>query len=172
MIKIKTIKQLGLFITWRLLHQAVCEKQLTEEDIIEYAIEKLEEGDDRNEICELAGAYNDEQDAIRNLLCKLARKENTQDSFEKRKIRAVIVYDVIKTKNDNYINGLMDLTDLWVGLGYPNDSPHIIQGRDNKIMPNEYYTIDNYDALYKRNVEWLKKELEYLRKNQLQNTQH
>lgn len=163
MIKINDIKNLGLSITWRLLYKAICEKQLSEEDVIAYAIEKLEEGETGSEICELAGLCADEQYNIRNLLWALVEQENTQDDFENRKIRAVIVNNALRTKDDNCINGLMSLTDLWIGLGYPSDSPHIMQGRDNNITPREYYTIENYNFLYEKNVDWIKKELEYLR---------
>ncbi|MBD5480195.1 MAG: DUF2247 family protein [Lachnospiraceae bacterium] len=66
------------------------------------------------------------------MLDELAEQENAQDDFEGRKIRAVIVSNALRVKNDDYINGLLDLTDLWIDLGCPNDSPHIIQGRENQ----------------------------------------
>lgn len=166
MIKIESVKQLGLSITWRLLYIAICEKQLQGEDVIEFAFEKLEKGDDRSEVCELAGTYADEQEEIKKLLWDLISQENTQNSFEKRKLRAAIVSDVLEIKNDNYINGLMELTDLWSSLGYPDDSPHTIQGRDNHITPSEYYSVDNYNILYQKNVDWLRTELAYLRQYQ------
>lgn len=166
MIKIEDIKRLGLLITWKLLYKGICERQLGEEDVIMYAIEKLEEGDTRKEICELAGTYVDERKEICNLLDELAEQENAPDDFEGRKIRAAIVSKALRVKNDDYINGLLDLTDLWIDLGCPNDSPHIIQGRENDITPMEYYTIANYNFLYEKNIEWLKRELEYLRENQ------
>lgn len=166
MIRLENIKNLGLSITWRLLYIAICEKQLDEEDVIAYAIEKLEDGDIGSEICELAGLKADEPDDIRHLLLGLAKQENTQDNIESRKIRAAIVSNALRIKEDNCINGLMNLTDLWVKLGCPSDSPHVIQGRDNNITPEEYYTIKNYNFLYEKNMEWLKKELDYLRKRQ------
>lgn len=166
MIKIEDIRKLNLLITWKLLYQGICEKQLEVEEVIAYAIEKLEKGDTRKEICELAGAYVSEQEEIFDLLCELAEQENSQIDFEARKMRAVIVSNVLRTKEDNCINGLMNLTDLWIGLGCPNDAPHIIQGRGNDITPMEYYTVENYNFLYKKNIEWLSKELEYLREKQ------
>ena len=72
------------------------------------------------------------------------------------------VYDVIKEKNHNFVDGLIQLTELWDKLDYPKDSPHTVQGRNNKISPNEYYTQENYDKLYKANCEWFRKELLYL----------
>lgn len=166
MIKLESIKKIGLSITWRLLYKGICEKQLNTRDVIAYAAEKLEEGDTRGEICELAGSYEDEREDIQNLLWELVEQENTQDDFEHRKIRAAIVSNTLRTKDNDYIAGLMNLTNLWIGLDCPNDSPHIIQGKNNNITPQEYYTVENYNFLYDKNVEWLKKELEYLRKMQ------
>lgn len=166
MIKLKDIKQLGLSITWRLLYIGVQNEYIEVEEVIEYATEKLMEGDEREEICELAGAYAEEYEEICNILLKLTEQEDTKSDIESRKIRAVIVSKVLKNKNDNCINGLMDITDLWIGLGYPDDSPHIIQGKGNCISPSEYYTMNNYNFLYKKNVEWLRIELEDLRRKQ------
>lgn len=165
MIKLKEIKELGLSITWRLLYLGVQSEYIETEEVIEYATEKLEEGSEREEICELAGAYAEDHEEICNVLWKLTEQEETQNDIENRKIRAVIVSKVLKTKNGNCINGLMDITDLWIELGYPNDSPHIIQGKENCITPSEYYTMDNYNFLYTKNVEWLRKELEDLKNN-------
>lgn len=166
MIKLKDIKQLGLFITWKLLYIGLQNRQIEAEEVIEYATEKLEEGNKREEICELAGAYTEEHEEICNVLWKLAEQEDAQIDIENRKIRAVIVSRVLKTKNENCINGLMDITDLWIELGYPDDSPHIIQGKGNCISPSEYYTMENYNFLYEKNVEWLRMELEDLRKRE------
>ena len=103
MIEIKNFNQLGLFVTWRLLYIALCEKQLQEEDVIKYAIKQLEEGDDRSEVCELAGAYADEHEHIQNLLWELISQENTQNDLERRKLKAVIVDKALRIKNDNYL---------------------------------------------------------------------
>ena len=68
------------------------------------------------------------------------------EAIERRKIRLAIVYDVIKEKNHNFVDGLIQLTELWDKLDYPKDS----------------YTQENYDKLYKANCEWFRKELLYL----------
>lgn len=60
----------------------------------------------------------------------------------------------------------MDLTDLWISLDYPEDSPHTILGKNNSISPSDYFTIDNYESLYRKNIEWLIGETDFLRKNQ------
>ena len=61
----------------------------------------------------------------------------------------------------------MGLTELWLELGDTADSSHIIQGKDNRISPVEYYTDANYDYLYKKNKCWLKDEIHFLIQNSI-----
>lgn len=104
------------------MYNGLCNRQISTSDIIEYAI----------------------------------------NDIENRKIRIAVVNKVVKNKNDNFIHGLKELTELWTGLEYPADAPHTIQGRDNDILPTEYYTQENYNILFEKNKEWLTRELEYL----------
>lgn len=161
MIKIGDIKELNFTITWRLLCKGILKKQLAVEDVVEYAIEQLEKGNDRMEICELAGSDGDTNDLL-DIMYDLADEENSQDELEDRKLRAVILSKYLKQRNSNCIDGLMELTDLWIELGCPNDSPHIIQGKDNQINPIEYYTDDNYNYLFEKNEKWLKNEIDFI----------
>lgn len=161
MIKIGDIKKLNFTITWRLLSKGILKRQLAVEDVVEYAIEQLEKGNDRMEICEIAGGCGDINDIL-NILYDLADEENSQDELEDRKLRAVILSNNLKQKNSNCIDGLMELTDLWIELGCPNDSPHIFQGKDNQISPLEYYTDDNYNYLFEKNKKWLKNEIDFI----------
>lgn len=162
MIKIADIKELKLNITWRMLYRAILEKQISIREIVEYAMEQLEKGDDRIEICELAGSNDNDLDDVLNILYELADEEKSQDDFEDRKLRAVRVNNFLKNKNTNCIDGLMGLTELWLELGYTDDTPHIIQGKDNNISPVEYYTDVNYNYLYEKNKRWLSDEVSFL----------
>lgn len=169
MIDLKDFKQLNINITWKMLYRGLIKQQILAEDVIKFAIEKLEDGDDDIDVCELAGTYANERNEVCELLWKLAEQENTEDEIEDRKIRAIIVYNVLKTKNNNFIDGLIDLTDLWASLDFPSDCPHIVQGKDNNISPNEYYTENNYNFMYEKNVEWLRKEIKFLGSPQFNN---
>jgi hypothetical protein len=148
-----------------LLYLGFNQEYFASKDIIDYAVDRLEESDDI-EVCELAGAQEYEKDHINELLQDLIKQENTQDDLEFRKIRATIASEVLQVKNDNYIDGLMELADLWSGFDFPEDSPHVIQGRGNEIAPQDYYTQENYDMLYQKNKVWLDSEVEDLRENQ------
>lgn len=165
MIKLNEIKRMEFTITWRLLYLGFTQEYFDGKDVIDYAIDKLRESDDE-EVCELAGTGEYEKDRIRELLQELMLQESTQDEVEFRKIRATAVSRVLQSKNENYIDGLMELTELWVGFDFPNDSPHTFQGRYNEITPEEYYTQENYENLFNKNILWLNKEVSYLKKYQ------
>ncbi len=109
---IENIKNLDINITWRLLYIAVQEKMISPEDVIEYAVDILMQGDDRMAICELAGADNNDLEYIKEKLFELVEDENSDKDFEERKIRAVVLSEELKEKNSNYINDLMELTEL------------------------------------------------------------
>ena len=166
MIKIADIKELSLNITWRMLYRGLLEKQISINEIVEYAIEQLEKGDDRIEICELAGSSDDDLEDIMDTLYKLAKEEKSQDDLEDRKLRAVRINNFLKEKETNCIDGLIGLTELWLELGCPTDSPHIIQGKGNNISPAEYYTDENYNYLYEKNKCWLRDEICFLIQSQ------
>ena len=128
--------------------------------------EQLEKGDDRIEICELAGSSDYDLEDVMDTLYELAKEEKNPDDLEDRKLRAARVNKFLKDKNTNCIDGLMGLTELWLELGYTADSPHIIQGKDNSISPMEYYTDANYNYLYEKNKHWLKDEVYFLIHNE------
>lgn len=166
MIKIADIKELKLNITWKLLYRGLLEKQISINEIIQYAKEQLEKGDDRIEICELAGSSDYDLEDVMDTLYELAKEEKNPDDLEDRKLRAARVNKFLKDKNANCIDGLMGLTELWLELGCTADSPHIIQGKDNSISPVEYYTDANYNYLYEKNKHWLKDEVYFLIHNE------
>lgn len=139
MISLECIKKLNLQITWRLLYIGVLEQQISTEDVIDYAIDRLS-NDSSIEVCELAGLNANESETMRDVLWHLVEQEKSNHEFEFRKLRAAIVSNTLKVKKENYLDGLMELTDMWIGLGYPSDSPHIIQGHGNNMSPKDYYT--------------------------------
>lgn len=80
MIKIADIKELKLNITWKLLYRGLLEKQISINEIIEYAKEQLEKGDDRIEICELAGSSDyDLEDVMDKVNGKVVKKSRLND---------------------------------------------------------------------------------------------
>ena len=81
MIKIADIKELKLNITWKLLYRGLLEKQISINEIIQYAKEQLEKGGDRIEICELAGSSDYDLEDVMDTLYELAKEEKNPDDF-------------------------------------------------------------------------------------------
>ena len=75
MIKIADIKGLKLNITWKLLYRGLLEKQISINEIVEYAKEQLEKGEDRIEICELAGSGDYDLEDVMDTLYELSNEE-------------------------------------------------------------------------------------------------
>lgn len=168
MIKIKDFYEKGFQITWSLLNigfdgSTIFKKQLTGQDIIEYAISKIEDGDESLDIVLLASSSASNPEEIKELLKKLSNNEKVDTNIEFRKWRVMYVEKHLSYIHNDYIQGLLDLGDIWAMLNFPDDSPHIFQGRNNSITPEEYYTQENYENLLETHKRWIKEETSYLR---------
>lgn len=160
--RIKQLKDFGFRITWTLLKIGYygddnIPSLFTKKDISMYAMEELE-NENKILVAMLLCAENDdyEFDEILNQLC---RHEHVSTNLEMRKLRVLFVSDTLKNLPEDYATGLMELTEVWVSLGIPDDCPHIIQGCHNSLTPEEYYTQAMYDILKKKNLDWLNEEI-------------
>jgi len=168
MIKIKDFIEKGFEITWTLLNigfdgSAKFKKQLNEQDIIDYAISKIENGDESLDVVLLASLHAANTEEISELLKKLSDSEKVNVDGEFRKWRAIYVSKHLPDIQDDCIQGLIELGDIWAMFDFPDDSPHVFQGRNNNITPKEYYTQENYERLLEIHRKWLDKEIAYLR---------
>lgn len=169
MLNLPLFNKIGFRITWKILYIGFCSsgtfgRQFNGKDIIDYAVEQLG-CDDNAYIYRLAITNENETQEIEQLLYRLSLQENADDSIEKRKIRATIMYVRLQEKETDYIKGLIELMDLWVELDYPEDIPFcIVQGRGNYLSPQEYYTEQNYNAVFCGVKRWLAQEIAALRK--------
>ena len=169
MTNLKEFRELGLKITWLLLFigykgNPVFSNELTTNQIIEYAIDTYSFNTTNNLLLELIIEKDTEK--ISRLLEKLSDIEDTCFDIEYRKWRALFVSKKIAKKNSSYIDGLFELGDIWIKLGYPDDSPFVFQGRKNNILPEEYYTQQNYEILYSKHHAWLTDELKFIKNSQ------
>ena len=174
MITINDFIEKGVMITWTVLKigfdgSTQYYKQLSGKDIINYSINKIENGDETLEVLLLASTNESCDGEISKLLQVLSNAENTSIDIELRKWRAIYVYSYLLEIQDDYIQGLVELGDIWAKLDFPNDSPHVFQGRKNKITPEEYYTQENYKKLLEIHKKWLEEEIIDLRKSDGQN---
>ena len=134
-------------------------KQLEGQDIINYASTKIEEGDESVDVVLLASSHIVNTEEINELLIKLSKSEKVDCDIEYRKWRVIYVLKHLPNIHDDYIQGLIELGDIWASLDFPDDSPHVFQGKNNSITPNEYYTQENYIRLLESHREWLEKEI-------------
>lgn len=168
MIKMNDFTENDLKITWTLLYIAFNDYKcmLSPEEIVDYAISKLKNNDDVN-IISLSSLRNDEYDSISLYLKKLSENENSNYDVENKKYRLIYIIKNMPSRDIDYIKGLTELGDLWVCFNFPDDSPHIFQGKNNSISPLEYYTKENYDKLYEKHLKWIEQEKEQIEKADL-----
>jgi len=170
---IQELKAMGFKINWMLLKigyegDEFLPQFLSMDSVYQYAKEQLIEGIDSNEelVVRLIIDVEDESGDDYNFLRALERliaTECANQSVQKRKWRAYLVKRELSTIPDDYLNGLLALTSLWISLGLPDDCPHIIQGRNNLYTPRKYYTQKVFDVLLEKNKQWLKDEIEYIK---------
>ncbi len=172
MIKIKDFIETGFEVSWTLLYLGVngseiFKNQLDGQDIIDYAAAKMKEGDDSLDVVLLANANAANIDEINELLFRLSNYEVVDCDDEYRKWQIIYVLKHLPDEHADYIQGLTELGNIWTMLGFPDDSPHVFQGRNNSMTPEEYYTRENYLLLLDKHREWIEKEI-----SQLKNRHH
>lgn len=131
---------------------------LSKKEIIDYSLEKIKEMESGYElIVELISSNDDIE--FNEKLNKLVKKENIDYDLQIRKWIVFLVKDKLNSISKDYFEALMELTELWVSLGIPSNCPHVIQGRNNTISPEEYYTKENYKMLLEKNIKWVNNEI-------------
>jgi len=168
MIKIRDFIEKGFKISWTLLNigwggSAKFKRQLAGQDVIDFAMSKMEDGEELTDVVLLASSHATNAEEISKLLKRLSDGEEIDFDNEFRKWRAVYVSKNLPDIQVEYIQGLIELGDIWALFDFPDDSPHVFQRRDNSITPNEYYTRENYIRLLEKHQEWLEKEVADLR---------
>lgn len=135
---------------------------LTGQEIIEYALELIESDSNvLEEVWLLVGCNKNDTEEIQDLLVKLASVE-CNEANEVLKWQIVLLQDELEKIDKRPLYGLLQLTEFWDKFNYPSDSPHIVQGMNNEVSPEEYYTKENFDNLIRAQNEWVEKKLEFL----------
>ncbi len=168
MIKLEEFKENGFKITWSALLQgyainSIFSREILATEIINYAISKLKSNYEDKLICELAILNQNDTFEIENILRRLSEREDISMLKEFKKLRCIYVGKKLNNQNDNFIDGIMELNNMWIKLGYPNDSPHVFQGINNNITPQEYFTEENYKKLFNTSKIWLEIECELIK---------
>jgi hypothetical protein len=140
------------------------DRQLSVADIAAYAQETIEAKPEQpNAVLKLAGAHDDETEMVETSLKQLAALESDDKDTEVRKWRLYLLKELEPTLSYDPISGLIQLTEFWEKFDYPDDSPHVVQGRSNDQDPQQYYTTENFLNVRKRHQEWMKREEAFLK---------
>ena len=169
MSKIDELKQLGFSINWNLINigyhgEFFLSPQITKEEIIEYAYNTLNYVSNNVEIeliVDLIQSKSDEY-LFSSALKKLSEKEYVDTEIQYRKWRLLFVKKHLDKLPIDYTEGLIELTELWVSLGMPDDSPHIFQGINNSYTIKDYYSQCLYDEIKKKHKDWVMAEKTYI----------
>ena len=164
MMKLEDFRKLNLLVTWTLIDigykgSEIFQDELSSNEIIDYAISLLNNDNYLEEVAELSGERAENTEEINRYIKILSAYEKCDKDKEFEKWIMCYVNKNIQKKYENCIDGLMELGDIWLKLGMPKDSPHIFQGVDNSILPQEYYTMQNYENLYQAHINWVKNKL-------------
>lgn len=170
MIKIVDFEELKLNITWKLLDIGFMgsthfRNELSSQEIIDYAIFEMSKNSDNEDedVINLACENSKNIYKVNDYLKNLASKENTTYEIEFRKWRLVYVKKQLLKPADDFLSGLLELGDIWVKFDFPQDSPHMFQGRNNIITPEQYYTEENYKILFQKHLNWLLEEIDKIK---------
>jgi len=166
--KLENIKIKGFCITWKLIDLGYkgCDyfqNELSTREIIDYAISiMMDDENTDNIITDLACEYETQEDKVDRYVKQLAEKENTEYDLEYRKWRVLYVMQNLPNPEMEFINGLIELGDIWAKFDFPSDSPHVYQSRQNDMTPEQYYTQENFSKLLSKHKEWIDSEVNHI----------
>ena len=153
-------KKLGFDITWKLISlgyisNSPFSNELLIDDIMDYAVNLYENATTDTLLFNLIVLEKDDSQNIFNMIKKLSDKEKTDYSIEYRKWEILFVWKKVSFIDQNYMDFLLDLSDLWIKLGSPKNFPCVIQGVNNDMTPEDYYSLQNYNTVIKEMKQWI-----------------
>ncbi len=160
MTQLDDFKKLGFDITWKLISfgyisNSVFSNELMIDDIMDYAVNLYENESTNKLLLDLIVLEKDDSQNIFNAIQKLSDKERTDDSLEYKKWEILFVWKKAWFTDQNYMDFLLDLSDLWTKLGCPKNFPRVIQGINNDMNPEDYYSLQNYHTVIQEMKQWI-----------------
>ncbi len=162
----------GLAVNWRTVAlgwdgAGTWPRLLALEDVQRFAESALNTSDvpNESELVEIVAASADEGEDVVKRIRSLAEASGADPERELRKWQVVLLKDQLWKIPRDPLYGLLALTEFWEKFGFPEDSPHTVQGRGNTSTPNEYYSEENYRRLLQRHADWIESELRSLRES-------
>lgn len=162
MTKIIEFENQNITITWTLLligykSEYAYSNELLSSDIIDYSIEIFEKFVNNELISSLIVADNEVE--FYTCLKKLSEEEKVDLEFELRKWRAIKISQLLNMNFSDQLELIMNLSDFWLSIETPCDIPIEIQGVNNNVSPDLYYTSDNIKNIIEAQRKWLANEM-------------
>jgi hypothetical protein len=162
MSKLQALRALGLRVNWQtvlvgFVGPGKVGQLLEPKDVISYAEDAIAGGDTSDEVVALA--VSDDSQEIEKHLRMLSLREHSDAKQEERKWLLLLLKEALADLPPEPLSGLIALTSFWERFDYPEDSPHVVQGRGNKLSPSEYYTEVNFRDTVERHTRWIQREL-------------
>lgn len=145
------------FSSNRLLRNSEYEQSfISADEVIDYAAGLLD-NTESDDIVSLAILKSSEHEDIIKVLKKLSKSEDADYDFEFRKFRALYIYNNLPSESDDFMHGILKISEMWDKFGFPEDSPNI-------YFEFKDYSQENYNKLLEIHNLWLKSEFEFIRK--------
>lgn len=166
MIKLDDFKKNNILINWKLINigclgSETFFKELDYEEITNYAISIFDEKN--KNILRILSYNKDEYEEMGEFIKELAIQENSDEKIAYKKWELIYIIKNLPPKRIDYIQGIIELQDIWAKIDFPKDSPLILQGLNNDISPEEFYTENNYLILYNLHMDWIKEKIDFLK---------
>lgn len=146
-----------LLAGWRGLGQLG--RLVTTPDIAQFALEQLESTPGGNPaLAELATASEAETGQVDRYLVQLASAAKKDYQTEVRKWTIILLEKQLEELPNDPLYGLLQLTEFWAALDFPDYSPHEVQGKGNGLSPSEYYSQENYAKAVEEHKRWIEQE--------------
>ena len=156
-------KGLGVFSPWPTTCLTDYPPLLSADELAAYAYERLTSSSNAAEddlvvrlLC--LDLHTECREAIIEHLMPLSDLYRCDSSREIQKWQVILLEDLLDHIPSDPTEGLIALTEFWQSFGYPTDSPHEVQGRENTINPYDYYQEENYHRLVSRHKTWIEQE--------------
>lgn len=138
--------------------------QLSKEEIIQYGVYLLEDKDCHNDLISQLVSYSQDSYEFYIILEHLQKLEKESLELQVRKWIVCLTNEMLNKLPNDYTEGLLELNEFWISLGQPRNCPHIYQSVQNNITPQEYYTPEMFNKIIEKHKEWIKKEVDDIKK--------
>jgi len=133
---------------------------VTISDIAQFSLARLEATPESNsKLADLATISESDSSRVDSRLAGLASPSANDYETEVRKWVVCLLKKKLEQLPNDPVYGLLQLTEFWADLDFPEYSPHQVQGKGNTLSAAEYYTQQNYAKALTSHKKWIEQEL-------------